>query len=283
MPHRENIAAEISLARQLVPLIEASQEIAVMRIARIRDTVLATRSFEKGLSAVFSSVRAAYKQAPTEIADKATALRSAMVLLTTNERLAGPIGAATTQYFLQNPQNESDVIIVGQIGREIWEAMYPDRRFYFFDLPAQNISIMALRPLLEQLLSYQNLTVYYPQYTSVVTQEPTTRNLGSTMAEMLSAEHGDSEERALYLFEPSQADIEAFFNNQIFSVVVKQLFEETELATLGSRITSMENTAYNIRKQLKDLEQRERQQNRGNKDKKQREQLAGRNLWHGKI
>lgn len=283
MPYRENLAAEINLARQLVPLIEASQEIAVMRISRIRDAVLATRSFEKGLSTVFSSVRMAQKQARAEITDSTAKLRSAVVLLTTNERLAGPIGAATTQYFLQNPQSKADVIIVGQIGREIWEATHPDKRYYFFDLPAQNVSIITLKPLLERLLSYHNLTVFYPQYTSVVTQEPTTRNLGSTAADILSAANPGEVDQIQYLFEPSQADIEAFFDNQIFSVVVKQLFEETELAILGSRITSMENTAYNIRIRLKELEQDDRQQNRSNQDKKQRERIAGRNLWHGNI
>jgi len=283
MSQREDFEETIKLIRQLLPLIEANQEIAVMRIGKVRSTVLATRSFEEGLSAVYSSVLASHKQAIAEEQEvDVVDGKAAAILLSTNERLAGSITQVTTTEYIkftdENPK--ADVIIVGQVGRDVWESKRPNKPYLFFDLPRQAVSMNQIRPLLSQLIEYQDLTVFYPRFSSVVTQEPVIRQLGSALDAAMQASHNKPLQGTRYLFEPSLEKVLDFFNTQIFSTVVKQLFEETELAILGSRITAMENAAFNIRRRLAQLEQLDLHTSRRDRNKHQRERLAGMRLWH---
>ena len=283
MPQRDDLEETIQLIRQLLPIIEANQEIAVMRIGHVRNTVLATRAFEEGLSAIYTSVLTSHKRALAEEQElEEIKGKAATILLSTNERLAGSITNVTANEFVtftdQQPGN--DVIIVGQVGRDVWESQRPGKPYSFFDLPQQAVSMRQIRPLLTQLLAYEDLTVFYPRFASVVTQEPVIRQLGSALETAAKASHGGPLQGTRYLFEPSLEEVLDFFNTQIFSTVVKQLFEETELAILGSRITAMENAAFNIRRRLGELERLELQTKRRKRNKPQRERLAGMQLWH---
>jgi len=283
MSRRDNLEETIKLVGQLLNLTEANQEIAVMRIGRVRETVLATRSFEEGLSAVYSSVLISHRQALAEEQDKDDIeAKQAAILLSSNERFAGLITKSTTGEFVEfSRSNPSvDIIIVGQVGRELWELEQPDTPYFFFDLPEQAVSLKQIRPLLTHLLQYQDLTVFYPRYASVVTQQPVIRQLGSSIEAATRAAQDPTATAAHYLFEPSLENVLDFFNTQIFSIVVKKLFEETELAMLGSRITAMENAAYKIRERIEDLDRLEKQIRRRENNRKQRERLAGMRLWH---
>ena len=283
MPQREDIEETIALIRQLLPLIEANQEIAVMKIGRVRNAVLATRAFEEGLSAVYSSVLTSHKRALAEEQEiEEVEGKAAAILLSTNERLAGSITRTTANEFIDFTDNNSDVdvIIVGQVGRDTWEVKRPNSPYLFFDLPQQAVSMRQIRPLLRQLLEYQDLTVFYPRFSSVVTQQPVVRQLGSALETAAQLRHTKPLESTRYLFEPSLEQVLDFFNTQIFSIVVKQLFEETELAILGSRITAMENAAFTIKRKLVSMEQLANQTRRRDRNKHQRERLAGMHLWH---
>ncbi len=283
MSQRDNLEETIELIRQLLPIIEANQEIAVMRIGHVRATVLATRAFEEGLSAIYTSVLTSHKRALAEEQELAEIQgKAATILLSTNERLAGSITNVTASEFITftDRQPRDDVIIVGQVGRDVWESQRPDKPYSFFDLPQQAVSMRQIRPLLTQLLAYEDLTVFYPRYASVVTQAPVIRKLGSALETAAKASQAGPLQGTRYLFEPSLEEVLDFFNTQIFSTVVKQLFEETELAILGSRITAMENAAFNIRRRLVELERLDLQTKRRKRNKHQRERLAGMQLWH---
>jgi len=283
MPQRNDLTETIAITSQLLPVVEANQEIAVMRIAQVRNKVLATRAFEEGLSSIYSSVVSSNQQmlAKTKRA-QFKKKESAAILLATNERLTGNITAKTADQFIDFTASHaaSDVIIIGQVGREMWQHRRVGSPFFFFDLPEQSVSMHQIQPLLQQLLQYQELTVFYPRYTSVVTQAPTIRSLGSVIESTTQVSAARQPEFTQYLFEPSLKKVVKFFNDQIFSIVIKQLFEEAELATLGSRITAMENSAFNIRNSLDTLIHLEQQHKRRVNNNRQRERLAGMQLWH---
>jgi hypothetical protein len=69
MPDTNNLTADINLVKQLLDLVEANQEIAVMRIAALRQTVLSTRALSEGLSHVYSEVKASHAASPTAVAE----------------------------------------------------------------------------------------------------------------------------------------------------------------------------------------------------------------------
>ena len=280
MPSHENLSASIAFVTQLLDLVEANQEIAVMRIGRLRQRVLQTRALAQGLADVYTEVHTSRVQAMSA-AEQQQRHGSALVLLSTSERLAGPITAVTARHFIEQAKTTTDdIIIVGRIGQERFQAAYPERSLTAYDIPQQDSTLEDVAPLLKQLLRYQRLTLIYPAFQNVISQKPAQREIGTVVN--LSPGPQSPKQRALasrYLFEPSLAEVVRFFDNELFGLVMQQFFSELDLAMVGSRITSLETASNTISREVEGLVHQQRVRRRQQRNRKQLERLAGRRLW----
>ena len=281
MSGQDELGGSIELIRQLLNLVEANQEIAVMRIAQLREAVLQTRSLAQGLADVYTEVRTSHVQEMAEEERRQHRSGSALVLLSTNERLAGPITAITARHFIEQASTTADdIVIVGRIGQERFQAAFPNRSVIGFDIPQQDVALEQLAPLLKQLLRYQRLTLVYPTFENVISQKPAVQEIGTTFSEELAQRTRPKQPTvSRYIFEPSLAEVVKFFDRELFGLVMRQFFSELDLAMVGSRITSLETASTTIAQEVESLEHQRRVKRRERRNQKQRERLAGRRLW----
>lgn len=273
MPSRDSLREELDLLDELKPLVTAKQEIAVMRIQEPQKRVLAARQFFKALLSVFSQVRQAYSNEVESLRKERTG--HAAILFSTDEHLTGPITTATFRHFVEFiTLHKAAPIVIGAVGKARFTLELPGVKFTYLQLSSQGGDDQkALTSLMRLLLKYEKLTFIYGQYRNLINQEAVDVTVGGTDEK----QQGNIFEH--YFFEPSLESIVSFFDKNLIALLLQQTSEENELAKLGSQITAMERADTNITLRLQELLWKSRQQFRQDRNKKQRERMAGLQLW----
>jgi F0F1-type ATP synthase gamma subunit len=283
-----NLSAEINFVTNLRSLVFTYEEIAVMRIERVRRGVLAARQFRLGLSDVFSQVRTSHHRevaAELKKQSKGGNNKEVALLLSTNTRLAGPISSRVSRAFASFvSSNPMDVAIVGQIGKERFKEALPQRDFKFFSFSEGQPRSEDLHSLIAYLLDYKSVVIFFGHFENLINQAPAKIKFGED--EILTAPQASPRSFfapsvvQTHIFEPSLKEVVQFFNDQIFATLVQLTFSESWLSLLGSRITAMEQASHRIGKELAILEWRQRREDRQYRNRKQRDRLSGLVLWH---
>lgn len=290
MQYKKLIQSEIDFTRMFSLIAQAYEEIAVMKMRKVRDSVLATREYLSKLSEIFFELKKAKSKLKQQEALKKKSSekfpleklpKTVSVLLSANTTLYGDLIGRIFKLFMKNVTLDgSDLIIVGRVGRRLYELQEKKKPYIYFELPDVEIRLEELKALLYHLVKYQNIMVYYGKFESVVTQIETVSNITGdkpfAYKEDLKAQVSED---INFLFEPSLDVILAFFEDLIASSLFRQTVHEIQLARWASRIMSMERAQVNIESELKKLHQSQIKIQRLEQNRKQLERLAGLSLW----
>lgn len=298
---RENITAVGTMGM----VVQAMQEISVMKMQKERNGVVQTRFLLDRLTDVFYDVKTNYrkkilrivKEKNKDMEEQSSFVKngkSAAVLLSSNGKLQGDIIAKVYRYFIESVENKNDdIIIVGKVGKAMYEASRKNKPIQYFEIPDSDVKIEHLKDLVMTLINYQKVDVYYGKFESIVTQNATVSNVSGHKTEdniqnLLFKEEESKdkdkkgEEKDSYkhfLFEPSLENILQFFETQVFASLFKQTVSEAQLARYGSRIRSMGEAIGHIENEKKNLLNKERRTKQMINNKKQIERLSGVMLW----
>ena len=260
MQNKQRINSEVELMSTLKLITQAYEEISVMRMQRIRDLVLNTRLFLGDLYNVYVDVKVNYKESlmkkiiKEDDAMKAMRERNgktAVVFISTNTKLNGEIIQKVFREFYDYTQtHDVEIFIVGRMGKQLYDQRSEKKPYQYYDLEENYINSTSLHKLVIDLLAYKQVDAFYGKFESLLNQIPTEANLTGDQPEEKQAE---GKAATLYMFEPSVVKILEFFETQIFSSLVKQSVNESELARYASRIRAMEEAGQNIDKSMKSL------------------------------
>ncbi|NTV31609.1 hypothetical protein HGA91_06555 [candidate division WWE3 bacterium] len=292
MINSKQIKEEIELVSTLRIITQAYQEISVMKMQKIRNSVLRTREFLERLSEVFYDVRESYKTEVQDILRKKNRLskvfptfdlrlvkkrKSVTVLLSANNKLYGDITYKVFFSFLkQVREHESDIIIIGRVGRDLFLEQEGSRPFRYIEISDVDIGSVDLRNVVHELKDYDQVNVFYGKFENIVNQESTISNVSGSQvftAEELTQKKQPTEEHR-FLFEPSLEQILDFFENQVFASLIKQTVHESHLASFASRIKAMEEALQNIETKSAQLKSDQRRVKRMLNNKKQIETIS---------
>lgn len=295
MEEKHKLAQEISLASSLQILATAYEEISTMKMRAARDSVLHTRNFLSALSAVFVNVKSSYKNKvsqentkgknndPTlQFSTHKSNGQEIFFLLSATNKLYGDINAKTFQLFRERMEQSPNVAIaiIGRTGKELFESLYPQREYTYFDLPDVVSSVEMLKPLISLMLQYEHVTVFYGRFVNIVNQEAVASSISGD--EPLEQQQAPAKEFG-FIIEPSIEEVLQFFETQIVSSLFKQTLVEAELARLASRIKAMEQAIIFINTRLTNLSAAEKRAKRNFENRKQLERVSGISLWGNKL
>lgn len=296
---RENISAVSTMGM----VVQAMQEISVMKMQKERNGVVQTRFLLDRLTDVFYDVKTNYRKKILKIVNKKNKNieeqssfvkngKSAAVLLSSNGKLQGDIIGKVYKHYIETVQNTNDdIIIVGKVGKAMYESSKSKRPVQFFEIPDSDVKIEHLKDLVVTLINYQKVDVFYGKFESIMTQNATVSNVSGHKTEdniqnLLYNEADEKDTKGQpkdsykhFLFEPSLEDILQFFETQVFASLFKQTVSEAQLARYGSRIRSMGEAIGHIDTEKKSLLNRERRTKQMINNKKQIERLSGVMLW----
>ncbi|MBI2641385.1 F0F1 ATP synthase subunit gamma [Candidatus Roizmanbacteria bacterium] len=317
MQYKKLIRTELDFTQTFKMIAQAYQEIAVMKMRKIRGSVLSTRNYLSKLSEVFVDAKSAYKreleerkkkagkhperlkkrpkqpkktaanpfQIPTITPLPGTQLvkkpQPVLVLLTANTKLYGAIVNKVFSAFVKHLEKDtaSDIIIIGRLGRRLYQESRLQKPYLYFEIPDTNVTIEHLKPVMFHLLTYEKIYVYYGKFQTIATQDPTISNVSGDQPFSQELETPQVSPGGLFLFEPTLEEIIKFFEGLVSVSLFKQTVYESELARMASRIMAMEEAQDNINLTIQKLRSEEKKVKRLEENKKQLERLSGMSLW----
>lgn len=245
----------------LSSLTQAYTQIASARMVRVRDKVVEARIFLAKINDVFQKVRVSYIRQVRELArsrkisnqEKITFIThnglKVAVLISSRTGLYGEIIPKTFNKFLNAVRNENmEVVIIGQLGLNLFRQAEPHRLYTYFDFPDYGFNDSDFARIVEHIVQYEEINVFFGKYESVLHQVPDREVIS---AEISLNEDIQKTKVAEYIFEPSIEKILVFFESEIFASVFEQTIRESQLAKLASRMISMDNATNNIKRELK--------------------------------
>ncbi|MEK7517560.1 MAG: FoF1 ATP synthase subunit gamma [Patescibacteria group bacterium] len=285
---KKDVNSEIDYLVSLRAILETYEEIAASRMERIRSSVLQSRDFLFEINTIFQEVKSSYKEevgllmkkkkikSPKELTFLNRNGKTLYVLISANTGLYGDIVRRTYNVFIENLKNNNirDVMIIGKVGYSLFETEKIHASVIYSDFPDDKIDSEKLKKIVEQIIQYQKVFVFYEQFNNVVSQEPIITNISG---DPLS--YDKEGPKVKYFFEPSLEKIMIFFEKEIVASIFTQTILESELAKFASRMVALDASSENTKQRLKQvLFQKERlRHQRANKE--QIEKFSNISLW----
>ena len=278
---------EVEFLANLRTILETYEEIAATRMAHIRSSVLGSRDFLLEINAIFQQVKASYK-AQVELLMKNKQIKDSSkltfikrngktlyIFISANTGLYGDIIRKTYDVFIQNLKKEpGDVAILGKLGLEIFNMEKIKAPVTYFEFSDSKIDNAAVQKIVEQIIQYEKVLVFYEQFNNVVSQSPIVTNISG---DPLSWEKGGPTAR--YFFEPSLEKIMEFFEKEIFASIFQQTIFESELAKFAARMVSLDFASENTKTRLKQVILAKNRIKHQEENKRQLEKFATMRLW----
>jgi ATP synthase F1 gamma subunit len=288
MVTKKELTREAEFLTTLRTILETYEEIAATRMSRIRSSVLASRDFLLEINAIFQQVKSSYKtqiellMKSRKITDssKLTFIKrngkTLYILISANTGLYGEIIRKTYDVFLENLQKEpGDVAILGKLGFEIFNQEKIKPPVTYFEFSDNKIDYTILQKIVEHIIQYEKVLVFYEQFNNVISQTPIVTNISG---DPLPWERGAGP-IVRYFFEPSLEKIMEFFEKEIFASIFQQTIFESELAKFAARMVSLDYASGNTKTRLKQVTNEKNRLKHQENNKKQLEKFASMRLW----
>lgn len=276
------------------------QELAAMQMQRVRDSILQTRRYMDGLSDVFIDVRQSHYQKIKDLIERnkkanAAALagkkqqltlstlkkngKSLAILISPDSKFSGDITRKVFSAFRNYYQDtDKEAAVVGVIGERLFKQAFPNKNYQAFQIPERMVDFKELIPLIKYAIKYQQVDIFYSRFYSLINQEPVTTNVTGDTSFFEQTQAVEREKRN-FLYEPPLEEMLEFFEIQVFSSLIRQALHESYLANLGSRIITLDAATQNVALKNAKLDRQFIALQRHINNRKQRERIAGINLW----
>jgi len=208
--------------------------------------------------------------------------KALLVYLSSNGRLYGSVTQKTYKLFIaevkNSTQDNTDIVIIGKAGKEMYENSGIGRPFEYFEIPDTTVEIEHIKQLMKKFLIYDKVDVFYGKFGNVVKQTPIETSIsGDDIFETETPIIVAREDR--FIFEPTLEKILHFFETQIMANLFSQTLLENQLARHASRVNAMEEALINIEEEARKLHQEETRNKHLSANKKQLETIGGLLLW----
>lgn len=290
MAQKKAITEDLEALNSLKELAESYEEIAVIRMQRIRESVLSTRDFLAELSDVFVDLKTSYNQEMQDLLKKRKSGDKSllpvlqkkgsdlMVYLASNGKLYGSVTQKTFRLFmadlLKPGAPKADIAVIGGAGKEMFEGAETGLPFDYFEIPDTNIKMEHIKNLMKKFLQYDHVHVYYGKFGNVINQSPIATSItGDDIFETDVPAHVPREDK--FIFEPSLEKIFHFFETQIVANLFSQTLLENQLARHASRVNAMEEALVHIEVESVKLNRVKNRMKHQLQNKKQLETVSG--------
>lgn len=247
-----SIRQELEQVQTVEGLTGVFESVASIKIARIRNRVVASKAFFSELWQTYYALRINPKE-QLQRTNKKTTGRSVLVAVTTEGKLSGDIGNQVIDKFVEayRKLEKVDVIVLGAHGASQLEQQgIPVEQM--FHLPDSDVQF-SVTDMIGTLEAYDQITVFYQTYESLRVQRVGRIELVTAVREMSEQVDGktdDSDEIVSsedYILEPGITEIADYLESLMMGVALYQVLMESKLAQYASRFNAMNAAKHRAR------------------------------------
>lgn len=274
---------------------ETYKILAATNSRRIRGSVLTNRDFHQSLNSIFIELIAAYyketeklraqERKKLTLSQFARHDKTVCMLLSANTGLYGDILPRTLNAFIDEAQiGTADLIIVGKRGKFSFEEVLPGRAYTYYEFSDNRIAYEDMQPIVKQLARYEHIRIFHGQFENRLIQDVHISEISAKIPLAPAAEKSaQPKTETRYFFEPSFTQILSFFQTEIFASLVEQIFHESQLSKLVSRMVLLDRTSSRIDEELTKTTLLKRRIHHRIMNKKQLDAMSGMSLWDQRI
>jgi ATP synthase F1 gamma subunit len=246
---------ELEYLSNFLMMVESYEEIAALRMRKVKKFILERREFMQGLNEAFAYISYAYRVYRKSLKGKEkdrilnTNGRTVSILLSSNTGMYGDIIINTFNKFKEDVDKEDvDIVIVGKVGQRMYDNLGEGKEYKYFGMMDNGIDEPAIKELIENITDYSNVVVYHGSFKTVLSQVPTRTEVP---VELKKIERSLKTYDDKFLFEPSVEKVAEHFEKQIESLIFEQVVYESCLSKFASRMVNMDIASENIKEKIR--------------------------------
>lgn len=278
----KEIETQITNLESTLEVAEVYQQVAAMRMRKIKTSVMKSRDFYNALLEIYAETQNCYlnskstgKKAVPSFKRKHNG-KTVMVLISANTGLYGNVIKEAYEQFIRDQKNlKCDLVVIGRVGR-IWTQVlnFGDRCKYFeLGDGVENIET-EIMPIYNYVSKYKEVVMYHGIFKNI-TQQPVKITHISQEIETNNKESG----REFFLFEPTIDKVLETFGKQLMYSFFDQEVYEASLAKFGARMMNLDTATQNISKKLASTKLSSIKVKHRKQNKRQIEAMSGMTLW----
>lgn len=282
MPILKKIKENLKAVSSIETITKTYQEIANLRMNKIRRRVLDNREFIEGLSRVYVMAKKAHiaqlKRQGLRKKEESFIKRrgqKVVVFLSGNERFYGTLILDIWKgVFNYLAENRADLAVVGQIGKYLVKRGGLELKTFYFELDDDDPEKEKIKEIIEFIKNYEEIIILHGRFQTILSQKVVQTNISGDIA----IEEGLAEVKK-YLFEPSPGAVLEFFETELMSAFFNQAILEQQLSRYATKMIAMYQATENAKERKKALEREQKKMEHQLLNRKQIELFAGSQLW----
>jgi ATP synthase F1 gamma subunit len=236
----QEIAKDEAAMSTIVNLTNAFEDLASMRIAQIKNQVLASQQFFSELWHIYTQIRVDELFRYGRRQDEKVSGKELFIAITAEGGFSGDIDQRLIRWMLtQYDPAKQDLIIIGHHGAiQLAQAGVQYKKYFKLPAKDQNINVA---PLTKEIREYSNAFVYYQTYVSLMSQDIKRIELSQAVKEAgKRVRKGDEVISEFnYIFEPSAYAVAAHLERSMLEIAMSQVILDSKLAQYASRFRAM--------------------------------------------
>lgn len=267
----EKEGVQIGTVEDLTGVFES---IASTQVAKVKHKVELSKEFFQLLWSRYSAIRIDPKKRITSRHATEGNDRQAFVIISAEAGLSGDIDQRLIETMMQSyDEKTTDIVVLGSHGAN--QLMQRGVKFSrFFQVPESD-EYIDVSPVVEAVLPYSKIIVYYEEYVSLGVQEIKTINLITTLKDL---SEGVEDEDAITvedtIFEPSLEEIADDMEMTMMTLALNQTILESSLAQAASRFNAMAVAKKRAGELLSDFKLEYHRAKRAESDRRMREVMT---------
>jgi F-type H+-transporting ATPase subunit gamma len=258
MASLKDMRNRIASVKATQKITKAMQMVAAAKLRRSQEAAVNARPYAQRMGAVIANLAAGFvgkPGAPELLAGTGRQQKHLIVVATADRGLAGGFNSSIVRAAreriasLISEGKDVKIICVGKKGRDQLRRQYADRIVQAFDLSAQrDVTIASAEPVSELILTMFRehqadvVTLFYSRFKSVVTQQPTAKQLIPAQVEAGAAVDLGG---AAYDYEPDEEEIlKVLLPRNITTQILTALFEN-QAGFYAAQMAAMDSATRN--------------------------------------
>jgi F-type H+-transporting ATPase subunit gamma len=232
------IEKEMGSIGTLKDLTSVFESLASTQVAKVKDKVQMSQAFFDLLWQRYTSLRVDPKKRITGRDGIGDNGRKVLILISAEAGLSGDLDMRMIETMqAEYDPTETDIVVLGSHGAsQLSQRGIP--YIHFFQVPETDHYI-DVSPVIDVVLPYEKITVYYEEYLSLGQQDVKSINLVTHIQAMSKKAEEDVITAAETIFEPSLDEIADEMEASMMSLALSQTILQSGLAQAASRFNAM--------------------------------------------